>query len=135
MKEKDSYFLASIAALCQNQTFLRGIFDQEVDISQTGAYKLRLNIRGRPKQFVIDDFFPVFASNNHKAAFCRIVPDLLWLPLLEKAYAKVHGNYINLTQGFTHEVFATFSLAPSLYQLIPTDFRQEEQDKCWGTIL
>ena len=45
---------------------------------------------------VIDDRIPVFESNG-KVVFgqCKD-PNELWVPLLEKAYAKIHGCYKSL---------------------------------------
>ena len=42
---------------------------------------------------VIDDRIPVFASNGNVVfGHCKD-PNELWVPLIEKAYAKIHGCY------------------------------------------
>lgn len=135
MKDRDSYFLASIAALIEHEPFVREVFDEEIKITKTGAYKLRLNNKGMPKEIIIDDYLPVYKSNHKRAVFCHIDPSLIWVPLLEKAYAKIHRGYDKIQYGFAHEVLSTFSRAPCIYQTILTDFRQEEQEKCWNTLL
>lgn len=84
---------------------------------------------------MIDDYLPVYKTNHQRAVFCHIEASLIWLPLLEKVYAKIHGGYDKILYGFAHEVLSTFSLAPCIYQMIPTDFRLEEQDRCWNTLM
>ncbi len=42
---------------------------------------------------VIDDRIPVFASNGNIVFGKCKDPDELWVPLIEKAYAKLHGCY------------------------------------------
>jgi calpain-15 len=104
MKEGDSYFVAAITALAQNEGFVQDLFDDQFHISITGAYKLKVSINGRPTEFIIDDHLPVFTSNHLRAVFCQIEPGMAWLPLLEKAYAKINGSYEKITWGFAHEV-------------------------------
>jgi hypothetical protein len=49
---------------------------------------------------IIDDRIPCYKSNN-MPVFGRCT-DLneLWVPLIEKAYAKIHGCYETLISGF-----------------------------------
>lgn len=55
---------------------------------------------------VIDDRIPVFASNG-KVVFGRCKdPNELWVPLIEKAYAKLHGCYKALIGGYVHFALA-----------------------------
>jgi hypothetical protein len=50
---------------------------------------------------VVDDWLPVW--DDRRLVFCsnKEEPNEFWAALLEKAYAKVCGNYENLEGGFT----------------------------------
>jgi len=49
---------------------------------------------------IIDDQFPVFAGND-ELIFARCANKAeLWVPLIEKAYAKLFGCYQTLISGF-----------------------------------
>eukprot|EP01006_Ploeotia_vitrea_P032090 TRINITY_DN64362_c0_g2_i1.p1 TRINITY_DN64362_c0_g2~~TRINITY_DN64362_c0_g2_i1.p1 ORF type:complete len:545 (+),score=52.93 TRINITY_DN64362_c0_g2_i1:84-1718(+) len=63
-----------------------------------GLYEFRFFKEGKWKTVVVDDFLPVkddgtllFASSSS--------PGELWVPLIEKAYAKLHGSYQALQGG------------------------------------
>lgn len=49
----------------------------------------------------IDDYFP--CTENGGPIFSRANANELWVLLLEKAYAKLHGNYFTLRGGFANE--------------------------------
>lgn len=93
LKEGDSYFLASLLALSQSFPLAKEVFDEQLQISNLGVYKLKVSIRGKPQELIIDDYLPVYADNHRRAAFCSIDPGIIWAPLLEKAYAKIQGGY------------------------------------------
>jgi calpain-15 len=61
------------------------------EYKKNGVYRLRLNKNGIWQEFTIDDYMPceleglpMYTRNNF---------DELWVMLLEKAYAKLHGGY------------------------------------------
>jgi len=62
-------------------------------------------VKGRPEDITVDDLFPVY---SHQSAFAKpSVDGGWWLPLIEKAYAKVHVNYEMISSG-THAEAARF---------------------------
>ena len=68
-------------------------------------------IDGEWQIVIIDDFFPT-SSNTGNIAFTRPNGNELWVILLEKAWAKINGGYINIIGGFSYEplhVLSSFS--------------------------
>ena len=76
--------------------------------STVGAYAVRLYKNGQWETVIVDDYFPCLADNQSDglssgAAFAHSNHmEETWIALLEKAFAKYHGSYAALEQGFTH---------------------------------
>lgn len=55
---------------------------------------MKLYIRGKPWVLTIDDTFAFLdKEKNLRYAKFDLITNSLWAPLIEKAYAKVKGNY------------------------------------------
>lgn len=80
------------------------VFDQGIPLSDrasVGMYILRL-CKGHDWHYIIvDDRFPL-SSNTKLPVFarCEDVTEI-WVPLIEKAFAKLHGSYDSLISGTT----------------------------------
>lgn len=100
----DCWLLCSIAALAEFPEKVRDIFCHPVSETAAakeqaiGAYRVTLNKHGWWHILVVDDYLPVVGQ---KPCFAKDVQDLceLWVSLLEKAYAKLHGSYAAITGG------------------------------------
>jgi len=58
---------------------------------------------------IIDDRIPCFSATN-KPVFGRCAElQELWVPLIEKAYAKLHGCYETLVSGFIDDALTDMS--------------------------
>ena len=51
---------------------------------------------------VVDDRIPVRAKDGRVVFAGCSDPNELWVPLIEKAYAKLHGCYKALIGGYSH---------------------------------
>jgi hypothetical protein len=90
----DCYFLSALSALAEFPEKIRNLFlTQEVNFA--GIYEMEFFIAGEFTSVVVDDYIPV---KNGKPIFCRTQENELWAILLEKAFAKLHGNY-GATEG------------------------------------
>ena len=69
-----------------------------------------LNLCGEPINVVIDDLIPCKDGNP---AFTKSKNSELWVMLLEKAYAKVHGSYDNIIAGLCSQSFQCLTGAPT----------------------
>jgi Calpain family cysteine protease len=53
----------------------------------------------------------------------------MWVMLLEKAWAKVHGGYMNIDAGLTREALHDLTGAPT-----KTYFPKDEKEEAWAAI-
>jgi Calpain family cysteine protease/Calpain large subunit, domain III len=101
----DCWFLSAIAVLAtKRRDLLRRIF-LELDSNPQGVYACRFIKDGKPVTVTVDDRIPCKRSGRGLIpAFSRSSdPNELWVPLIEKAYAKLHGCYEALAGGFVDE--------------------------------
>ncbi|KAM4620394.1 calpain-8-like [Polymixia lowei] len=102
------WFLAAIASL----TFQKDLMVQVVPLDQSfkdyaGIFHFRFWRFGKWVDVVIDDYLPTF---NKKLLSVRSKSgNEFWVPLLEKAYAKVCGSYADMNAGLPSEAFKDFS--------------------------
>lgn len=67
-----------------------------------GFYVLRFFKDSTVIYVIIDDTLPANKKDNNLVfAHCKD-NNILWVPIIEKAYAKLHGNYKALIGGFAH---------------------------------
>jgi hypothetical protein len=114
-KLNDSWLLSALSIIAASGGIDDGKVDPLIDkifitkqTSLTGAYAIRLFKNCQWETVIVDDFFPVL-DDSHKtdpsagAAFSHSIDfEELWVPLIEKAYAKYHGGYAALERGYVH---------------------------------
>lgn len=73
-----------------------------------GVYGVRLFKNGQWETVILDDFFPVLKAREADPktrgaayAYTREFKEL-WVPLIEKAFAKYYGSYSELQKGYVH---------------------------------
>jgi hypothetical protein len=85
-------------------------------------------VKGRPEDVTVDDLFPIY---NNKPAFAQPTSDGgWWLPLIEKAFAKVHVNYEMASNGSHAEAARFLTGAPSKEY----DTSYESVDQLWKVL-
>ena len=106
----DNYLLTVIAALAERDNIIPKLFDQQ-EYTQEGIFTVKGFIKGRREEITIDDLFPVY---SHQPAFAKPSPDGgWWLPLIEKAFAKVNVNYEMISSGTQAEAARFLTGFPS----------------------
>ena len=71
---------------------------------------MRLSKNGVPKTVHVDDILPTI---DKKTAFCCERKGALWVPLLNKAWAKLHGGYLQSRINSLSEAMRDLTGAPS----------------------
>ena len=129
----DCWLLSSLAVLAENPALVHRVLGKQ-ELSPHGVYKVRLCHHGEWKSVIVDDLLPcqlppqapqmqsmLMMGMGRRAAAAPgqlvfgkggLRGEQLWVPLIEKAIAKLHGSYASLSGGNMHEGFALLSGAP-----------------------
>ena len=120
------YFLSAIASLCKYPSLIEKIFFiKEKSIEH--CYGCYLRINGIWKLVLLDDYIPCIGYLIKKFAFSHANGNELWVILLEKAWAKINGNYARIIGGDPHEIYELLTNAYCEKIL----FSNENEDEIW----
>lgn len=82
------------------------VFWKRDSFKEYGMYVLRFFKDSYIIYVIIDDKLPVKRKDKRLIFGRSKDPNELWVPLIEKAYAKLHGSYKSLIGGFVHNGLA-----------------------------
>lgn len=117
------------------KVFLLGENTDKNELSPNGIYAVNFYTLGIPHTVIIDDWLPLrhWYTGGLRTMFAGIGPDqALWAPLLEKAFAKYHGNYEHLAGGNFMYAVRTLSGAPYLH--VRHRYSANTADSVWATL-
>ena len=82
-------------------------------MNEEGKYTMYFCKNGEWVKVTVDDYFP---CGGHRGGplFSRSHGDELWVLLLEKGYAKLHGSYMLLRSGFPEDGFLDLTGCPTI---------------------
>ena len=124
----DCYFLAAISAIAEYPERLERLFlTKEYD--PDGVYVVAMCITGVWQDIVLDDTFPC-QPYSKKPIFNTSKSGELWVMLLEKAWAKVHGGYMNIAAGLTREALRDLTGACA-----KTFFTAQDREGLWARMM
>ena len=92
--------MCSLGSLAEFPNLVRKLFLEE-KASSFGAYQVRLCKNGDWVVVTLDDYFPCMPQGG--PIYSRANGNELWVLLLEKAFAKVHGSYSSIKSGWPFE--------------------------------
>ncbi len=121
----DCYFLSALASLAQTPDRIKRLIRFR-RTTETGVYCFSLCLNGIWENVVVDDKIPCLPSAN-KPIFCQSKTSEVWAILLEKAWAKIHGGYLNVESGRLEESLKALSGAPCNLHMIASDRMEEDQ--------
>jgi calpain-5 len=96
----DCYLLGAMSIVATRPELIRPLFKHSS--VEDGIYVVSLFVEGKWQYVVLDEYLPVGAGGSLCYGSCRD-PDSFWVPLLEKAQAKLFGSYSALDGGQTAE--------------------------------
>lgn len=98
----DCYFLAACSSIAQKSERLERLFLCKEKYNPEGLYAVAICLNGIWEEILLDDQIPC-TPHSKKPAFNTSKEGELWVMLLEKAWAKVHDGYMNISAGLTRE--------------------------------
>ena len=126
------WFLSALAVVAEKQYLVQQLLPQR-EVNRKGCYQVNLCLDGQWTPVIVDSHLPVVhgkravdparsraaltshavACQSPQPAFCDVPNGELWPALIEKAYAKAHGSYTNLSGGYIQEAFGDLTGAPT----------------------
>lgn len=94
----DCWFISAMSILATRPELLDNVIVSDKNKAR-GIYTLKYFKAGQWRYVHIDDRLPCTKGGKVYYARCKDMNET-WVPLMEKAYAKIHGCYANLASGF-----------------------------------
>ncbi|EER13773.1 conserved hypothetical protein [Perkinsus marinus ATCC 50983] len=141
----DCWMLSALAALCQQRPELvKDLFPYQdtTERSTVGVYLVRLcDSNSAWRLVVVDDHF-LSTTPGHRV-FAGRSSRVLWVSLLEKAYAKLSGSYEAIEAGTASEGLTMLTGWPCTVYRLQADQQgstnggiiQEDDDVLWGSLV
>ena len=123
----DCYFLSILSALAEVPDRITRLFLTD-RINDYGIFAVNIKKNGEAKEVVIDDYFP---CEDGEPCFSKANGNELWVLILEKAWAKVHGSYERIEAGHAHNVMTDLTGAPSF----DLDIEEEGEEELWERLV
>lgn len=133
----DCWFLSALSSLAERPGMVKRLFITK-EYNEEGIYQIRICKNGEWITVTIDDYIP--CRYNGGPMFSRGAGNEMWVMLMEKAYAKVHGCYQALSAGFTKHAMMDLTGCPTEHIKFPKwtgNFRniQVEAEKIFRYLL
>ena len=106
----DCWWCAAISGVAENPKLIERLFITK-EYNPEGVYKIRLCKNGEWIVVTVDDYLPCYPDGG--PCFLKAQGPELWVSLIEKASAKVYGNYRALSGGSLHEGLRDLTGAPT----------------------
>ena len=129
----DCYFLSTLGSLCKFPELVDKLFYFK-EKTKEHIYGVYLYINGEKQLVLLDDFLPYVGVAFKQLAAGKSQENQIWVSLIEKAWAKINGNYIRIgCGGSPNEVFDVLTEAYS--EEIPIKNNEEVSENVWNKLI
>lgn len=95
----DCWFLSALSVLATRPALVKRLIVSDAHAKSHGIYTLKISKAGKWRYVFIDDRIP--CHMNAKPLYAKSLdPNETWVMIIEKAYAKLHGTYQALVEGW-----------------------------------
>ena len=108
----DNWFLGAAAALAEHPERVKSLFTT-TDYPFEGIFESNFYVKGYKTTVIFDDRLAVL-TNGKPVNSRQSESSAWWLVLLEKAYAKLNVNYLNLRDSYQQEALRALTGMPVL---------------------
>jgi len=102
--------MCALGSLAERPKLVENLFITKTK-NKEGVYRIKFCKNGEWVEVTIDDYFPCIPFSG--PLFSRAHDNEMWVLLVEKAYAKLHGNYFTLRGGYANEGMIDLTGCPS----------------------
>ena len=133
----DCYFFSTVGSLCAYPDFFNKLFHIK-EKSDEHIYGVYLYLNGKWKLVLVDDYFPYKGEVFKQFYFSCSAQNEIWVPLIEKAWAKVNGCYARigcggycseafdvLTEAYTEHIFIIKKKKEEVWKKIENSFSKK----------
>lgn len=107
----DCYYISALSAYAEHPRRMKALILTDT-LNQGGVFATQMYIKGQPFNVVVDDYIPFYDGKPAFAGQGR--ENSIWGMMMEKSWAKVHGNYDRTDGGLEIEMFDSAG-APNIY--------------------
>jgi len=129
----DCWLLSALSSMADFPEEIKKLFITP-HYDEMGIYEVRLFKDGRETRVVIDDYFPC-AVNGVPAYSRNTSGNELWVMIVEKAMAKLHGNYQRIEDSFPFRALIDLTGAPGTSIRMREHPRLLETGEFWRMLL
>lgn len=127
------WLLSSLAVLAEREDLVRKVIVTR-EVCEHGLYQVRLCIDGNWTTILVDDLLP--CDQHGRLVYSKAKRKQLWVPLIEKAAAKMYGCYEALVAGRPIDGMRILTGAPcETVNLQPQPNEELDRNLIWARLL
>lgn len=141
----DCWFLSALAVIAERSDLIEHIVITRPHLRLDNKSEFRLFVDGDWQIIEVDNQLPcktkktrgqkrkLGVEEEEVLSFAKAFNSMLWVPLLEKAYAKIHGSYASVSGGYIKEALLDLTGAPC--EAIDFTARGFDSEFTWAKLL